>query len=108
MLYMQAVEAEQAEQVDGLFIAQIHVELSRYKGISNDDIIYPKSRFNNKSTIAEDSSWDNLRHFWQQSLTAVANEYLQGFAAVDPKQISSSCSWCHLDGLCRINDEVQV
>ena len=108
MLYMQAVEAEQAQQVDGLFIAQIHVEESRYKGISNDDIIYPKSRFNNKSTIAEDSSWDNLRQFWQQSLTAVANEYLQGFAAVGPKQISSSCSWCHLDGLCRINDEVQV
>ena len=106
MLYMQAVEAGQTQQVDGLFIAQIHVEELRYKGISNDDIIYPKSHFSNKSAIAEDSSWDNLRQSWQQSLTAVANEYLQGFAAVDPKQISSSCTWCHLDGLCRVSDEV--
>ena len=103
---MQSVEAGQTQQVDGLFIAQIHVEELRYKGISNDDIIYPKSHFSNKSAIAEDSSWDNLRQSWQQSLTAVANEYLQGFAAVDPKQISSSCTWCHLDGLCRVSDEV--
>ncbi len=111
MLYMQAVEAEQAQQqkqVVGLFIAQIHVEESRYKGISNDDAIYPKSLFSHKTNISDESSWDDLRQSWQQSLTAVANEYLQGFAAVDPKQISSSCTWCHLEGLCRINDEIQV
>ncbi len=108
MLYMQAVEAGQSQQVDGLFIAQIHVEESRYKGISNDDVIYPKSQFSHKPAISETSNWDNLRQSWQQSLTAIANEYLQGFAAVAPKKISSSCTWCHLDGLCRINDEVQA
>jgi len=91
-----------------LFIAQIHVEESRYKGISSDDAIYPKSLFSHKTNISEEICWDDLRQSWQQSLTAVANEYLQGFAAVDPKQISSSCTWCHLDGLCRINDEVRA
>ena len=108
MLYMLAVEADRDQTVDGLFIAQINVEESRYKGISNNDSIYPKSQFSNKTNIPDETSWENLRKAWQESLASVANQYLQGFAAVDPKNVSASCTWCHLGGLCRIKEEVQA
>jgi probable DNA repair protein len=106
MLYMLAVEAERATHVDGLFIAQVNVEESKYKGISNDDTIYPRSHYSNKRNMPEATDWQQLRLAWQDSLTQLANEFLSGYAAVNPKSVNTSCTWCHLDGFCRINDEV--
>ena len=108
MLYMLAVEADQNQAVDGLFIAQINVEESRYKGISKHDTIYPKSQFSNKPNMPNETSWDSIREIWRESLASVANQYLQGFAAVDLKNVSASCTWCHLGSLCRIKEEVQI
>lgn len=106
MLYMLAVEEERQQNVEGLFIAQIHIEESRYKGISNNDAIYPKSLYTSKTSVSDELSWDELRQSWQESLGTLATEYLQGFVAVDPKNVNTSCTWCHLTTLCRINEEI--
>lgn len=107
MLYLMAVEAELARPVDGIFIAQVNVEDCRYKGISNDNAIYPKSLFSDKRQMPAETDWATLKHDWQHSLTALANEFLGGYVAVDPKAVTSSCTWCDLGGFCRIAEEVQ-
>ena len=106
MLYMQAVEAEQAlqkKQVVGLFIAQIHVEESRYKGISSDDAIYPKSLFSHKTNISEEICWDDLRQSWQQSLSLLVDEFLNGCVAITPKS-RQCCDHCFIRPVCRIDE----
>jgi ATP-dependent helicase/nuclease subunit B len=102
MLYMLAFEAESAESVDGLFIAQVNVEEAKYKGISNDNAIYPSSHFSSKRNADSENSWQAIQLSWRESLTTIANEFLSGYAAVDPKSVKSSCTWCHLGPLCRI------
>ena len=104
MLYMLAVEAQEAAEVDGLFIAQVNVEEIKYKGISDDDGIYPKSHYSAKRNAPESLTWQQLRQSWQDSLTAIANEFLAGYVAVAPKSVNSSCTWCHLGPFCRIGD----
>ncbi len=106
MLYMLAVEAEVDTKVDGLFIAQINVEETRYKGISTDNTIYPDSHFASKRNTVPHNEWQQIRLSWQESLTAIANEFLSGYAAVDPKSVNSSCTWCHLGPLCRIGERI--
>ena len=107
MLYMLAVEAANNVPVDGLFIAQVHVEESRYKGISNDPDIYPSSLYSSKKSMPEGMTWEDLKQSWRLSLTDIANRFLAGYVAVDPKSLTSSCTWCDLGGFCRVNDKVQ-
>lgn len=108
MLYMLAVEAEAPGSVDGLFIAQVNVEETKYKGISSDNTIYPDSFFGSKRNVDPDSDWQAILLSWQDSLSAIANEFLSGYAAVDPKSVNSSCTWCHLGPLCRIGERVDT
>jgi len=107
MLYMLALENNEHSplSIDGLFIAQIHIDDCRYKGISNDDSLYPGSIVSSKRSLPEDCTWESLKDLWEDSLTQLANQYLEGFALVDPKS-AGSCTWCHLGAFCRVNDVV--
>lgn len=105
MLYLQAVESSGEGKVDGVFIAQVHIEESRYKGISNNDEIYPGSAVDKKSRLPETATWESIRQQWELSLSSLVNEFVQGYVPVAPKTYNS-CAWCHLQSFCRINESV--
>jgi len=48
-------------------------------------------------------SWDELKHFWSDGLTALANAFRRGVADVDPRD-AKACRECDLHALCRISE----
>ena len=49
------------------------------------------------------SDWQSLLMYWERNLQALANNFLQGDARVDPHN-ETSCRYCDLGSLCRINE----
>ena len=46
--------------------------------------------------------WDSLQEYWRQSMQSLAQQFLDGEAQVDPVDSRSTCTWCGLESLCRI------
>lgn len=51
------------------------------------------------------NSWEELTTQWQQVLTKLSDDFTMGIATVDPKDPSTTCTWCTLKPLCRIYEE---
>lgn len=58
--------------------------------------------FNTRNN-AKDPSWDELREQWYFALTELAQEYLEGAAAVAPAE-PEVCNYCELSLACRIKE----
>ena len=52
-------------------------------------------------------SWEELNERWREILTALAEDFLSGNAAVEPLS-ASTCTWCGLQPLCRVEREAPV
>lgn len=52
---------------------------------------------------AHSSSWTQQRETWQKQTEELADEFMQGHAAVEP-QFNDSCTYCDLRSLCRIDE----
>ncbi len=46
--------------------------------------------------------WEQQKMLWREQLTLLANEFKQGYAAVNPKDGEKSCQYCQLPSLCRV------
>ena len=55
----------------------------------------------------KEDPWQQQKVIWQQQLTALAEEFKLGFAAVRPKEGEETCRYCHLHPLCRIHQTAQ-
>jgi len=51
---------------------------------------------------AGEADWPALLQRWRERLQRLGEEFLRGHAAVAPQP--GACEWCHLHGLCRIED----
>jgi probable DNA repair protein len=49
-------------------------------------------------------NWEALRENWKDVLTALADEFASGFAAVDPRDGAETCRYCSLASLCRVSE----
>lgn len=78
-----------------LLYAQLHVEAVGYAGIAADNSLGLE-----RAVAAED--WEALRAHWQRVLTLLADEFLQGYAAVQPAR-RDSCTYCQYGPLCRVD-----
>jgi probable DNA repair protein len=52
-------------------------------------------------------SWEALLEHWRAVLAGLAEEFRDGFAAVQPKNGLSTCRYCQLTPLCRVNEWMQ-
>lgn len=103
-LYLGAVaQQEGSAPVDGVYFAQVNIEECRYRGIGDSDALYPGSGVGSQKDLAEGTTWETLRRQWQESLSALADEFLAGYVAITPKS-RTSCTFCHLHGFCRIQE----
>lgn len=51
------------------------------------------------------NSWEELTTQWQHVLTKLSDDFTAGRASVSPKDPASTCIWCALKPLCRINEQ---
>lgn len=112
MLYNLAMEQNgtYTEPVTAVFYAQVNIENTQYKGLSAEPGIFPGTsveELNGKSNgLSEEATWATLQAQWQKSLTALAEEFLQGYAAIAPSR-NTSCNYCSFKPVCRIDEVVQ-
>ena len=53
------------------------------------------------------ASWDELTKNWEDSLAALAAEFVHGEATVTPKHGSQTCAQCDLQSVCRIAERTR-
>lgn len=88
-----------AERVRGLAFAQIRTQTVKFNGITSEAGVLPKVK-------ASPIPWETLLEQWEINLTALADDFFNGYAAVDPKNYPTTCQYCHLASVCRINEKV--
>jgi ATP-dependent helicase/nuclease subunit B len=101
LLYQLATDAEGGRpETSALLYAHINVEEPSFDGIARDDSVFPGLGLTQQKSVTL-PDWDALKQHWQKVIGLLADEFLQGYAAVQPAR-RDSCTYCHLASLCRI------
>ena len=107
MLYADALRQEDKfKPVNALLYAQVNIDSPSYHGVSLNNETFPKTAQSDHKRISNNYSWDELKQHWQKVLSNIAQEFLDGYVAVDPKT-KNSCQYCHLGSFCRIKEQQQ-
>lgn len=88
-----------SRRVKGLAFAQIRSQNVKFNGITAEVGVLPNVK-------PSSTPWENLLEQWENNLTALANDFCSGQSQVDPKKYPTTCQYCHLGSLCRINERV--
>lgn len=94
-----------AEPVSALAFAQVNVRDYKMIGLSDELEVgkgvnpFSKSKYN----IGK-PDWSALMAEWQHVLERLAQAFLAGYAEVDPKDYPTTCQYCDLTPLCRVNE----
>ena len=88
--------------VRGVLFAQIRAGSTGFVGCVADVKSQLVADAKAKSAFAKEPYSESMRDGWQEALVALAEEFLRGEAAVDPKQGRKTCEYCPLPGLCRV------
>ncbi|MET0379888.1 MAG: PD-(D/E)XK nuclease family protein [Spongiibacteraceae bacterium] len=103
-LYALALEHEQQGSVAGVTFAQVRLDTPRWIGLGDEQLemygLKPVSDPFNEGT----ADWPERLQAWLSSLQALANEFIQGRADVEPMS-PKSCQYCALPSVCRIDHE---
>jgi RecB family exonuclease len=85
--------------------ARIRPEDLKFDGLAEDDTGIPGVGVlaNERGKFKALESWDELLEGWQSHLAALARDFTNGKASVDPRK-PSDCDYCHLHALCRIQE----
>lgn len=107
LLYASALaQNKKFHPINALLYAQVNIDASTYHGASIDEAIFPKTNYSLQKKITNDYSWEELKQHWQNVLSNIAQEFIDGYVAVRPKS-SQSCQHCHLSSFCRIQEQQQ-
>ncbi len=98
------------EKVTGAAFGLLSENTIRFSGIAEDSEIAPGLTNIDKLKweLADNlpMNWNNILEHWESVLSRLANEFLEGFASVDPKNPNTSCRYCQLHSLCRIREHI--
>lgn len=93
---------ETGSNIQAISFARISVDQQGFVGISAKDGVAPGVYSIEKSRgWNPELSWQDVNDQWQQALQALAVEFSEGVALVDPVR-ANTCQYCHLHALCRI------
>lgn len=76
-----------------------------FEGVSATDNVLPNvTPIEQKRGMPEQGyvSWDVLVQEWEMALDSLATQFVQGIAAVDPKNGGLTCNQCDLQSVCRV------
>lgn len=94
------------EKIGGALFARVHCrdKESRFYGVLHPDSCWSDAWRKNLDKILKEKEWgdfgDLLQH-WSATLHALADEFVQGEARVDPTDLVKACQYCDLLALCR-------
>jgi probable DNA repair protein len=89
--------------VTSLGFAQVRKGECKYVGVTESDDCFSALKSIQKEKHAVDD-WDSQIASWDSVLTDIANEFVEGHAAVDPTK--TACAYCDLSPMCRINEQL--
>lgn len=103
-LYVLALEAKQFEQVSynikGVAFGRVKQNDSELVGFANSTDIAQHI----KLPIADRKkiTWEQQLALWHENLSALAKQFIAGYAAVDPVK-NDTCKHCELSSVCRVH-----
>ena len=97
-------EMDSGDKVAALCFAQIRSTDAVFNGISQEKDQMPGvPPWTHQKQAKSFDSWDSMLNGWRATLEKLAGDFVAGVASVDPKT-SSTCRYCELPGICRINE----
>jgi probable DNA repair protein len=94
-----------AKKIAAIAFAQLNPTELQFKSMSvEQNYLLPNTKpsKNNQQYPAEE--WQAQLSDWQQTVAALAQDFCQGKATVDPKNQLETCKYCQLHTLCRIHE----
>jgi len=99
---------ETSEQpVHAVAIAHVNAENTQYSGIMESDQFH-RSVTDISAKQPDDKDWDKLMQHFQSVLHRTADQFHEGVATVNPVNPPSTCRYCDLHALCRIQEQVDL
>lgn len=93
-------------QTKALTFAKLIAGQCEFSGVSDTNIdikgIYALDKLRQENKQA---TWDDQLAAWQSQFIALASQYANGDARVEPKHPQQSCEHCELPSFCRINEQ---
>ncbi len=96
------------DKTTGITFAQLYPGEHVFKGISRYALEIKGIKLISELKQTTALSWDEQQNQWRTVLTNLSDAFYSGHAQVDPKDPKTTCTWCALQPLCRINDEVNI
>ncbi len=97
---------QQKFDIAGVSFALVRNGESRFKGYLREKDLLPCTDPGRRTF--DGIGFDEYVAKWAEELERIAESFVQGIAAVDPKippgRTNSSCEHCHLMALCRVSD----
>jgi ATP-dependent helicase/DNAse subunit B len=94
------------DAVSGVGFAELRIEGCELKGIGDEDS--PEAALRWQDKVKNDASvlnWEQLKRHWEKVLTALANDFVAGKAAVDPRNPPQTCQYCDFSSACRVDHQ---
>lgn len=84
---------------------QLNSEETRFKGYAKTEGVLPVKSFEKMTEKQRPApTFDDMLRNWETTLERLGGSFRNGHASVDPKN-KKSCDRCHLDMLCRVNEQ---
>lgn len=77
-----------------------------FKGVSRHALDIKGIKLIPEINKATSLSWDDQLSQWNTVLTQLSLDFYNGVATVDPKDARTTCDWCSLKPLCRIQEDI--
>lgn len=95
------------EKVSAAAFALVSARKTAFEGLQKHAAIAPDLKTADAHRQNDlPSSWEEVLAHWEFTLGSLAERWLQGDAAVDPKKKQQTCQRCDLHALCRIKEKL--
>lgn len=93
------------EGLGALMFARLRPGATACIGVARDAGVAPGVKpFAETAEGRSGADWDEMLADWRRVLEGLGEDFRAGLAIVDPKSLSTSCAYCGLTALCRINE----
>jgi probable DNA repair protein len=102
-LYHSVASASDISPIDTVSVAHLHAEKIGHSGITASDNFSHQVR-SIGSQKGTEMSWNEITKSWSRKVEYLAHEFNQGVADVNPADPTTTCAYCGLQSLCRIQE----
>jgi probable DNA repair protein len=93
------------QQPKAVAVIKLQSQKCGFEGISEQDLDIPGvSQLEQIRDFEAPKEWHHLQTYWQEKLKNLACQFKEGNAQATPLLGSTSCRYCHLSSLCRIDE----